>query len=94
MHLGRNFQAQGVEPDEAGGVHPLQSYYGGRVVLVVGLGRVGFHRGVHGHQFTLFSGLWQPAFLPVQPENQSAASAVRAVVAADRECPSCAAALQ
>ena len=34
MHLGRDFQAQGVEPDEAGGV-----------VLVVGLGRVGFHRG-------------------------------------------------
>jgi len=34
MHLGRDFQAQGVQADEAGGV-----------VLVVGLGRVGFHRG-------------------------------------------------
>ena len=34
MHLRRDFQAQGVEPDEAGGV-----------VLIVGLGRVGFHRG-------------------------------------------------
>ena len=34
MHLRRDFQAQGIEPDEAGGV-----------VLVVGLGRVGFHRG-------------------------------------------------
>ena len=34
MHLRRDFQAQGVQPDEAGGV-----------VLVVGLGRVGFHRG-------------------------------------------------
>ena len=34
MHLGRDFQAQGVELDEAGGV-----------VLVVGLGRVGIHRG-------------------------------------------------
>ena len=36
MHLRCDFQAEGVEPDEAGGV-----------VLVVGLGRVGFHRGVH-----------------------------------------------
>ena len=34
MHLRRDFQAQRVEADEAGGV-----------VLVVGLGRVGFHRG-------------------------------------------------
>ena len=51
--------------------------------IVAGLGRVGFHRGVHKHQFTLFSGLWQPAFLPAQRENQSVASAVRAAVAAD-----------
>ena len=36
LHLRGDFQSQGVEPDEAGGV-----------VLVVGLGRVGFHRGVH-----------------------------------------------
>ena len=36
MHLGRDFQAQAVQADEAGGV-----------VLVVGLGRVGFHRGVY-----------------------------------------------
>ena len=36
MHLRRDFQAQGVESDEAGGV-----------VLIVGLRRVGFHRGVH-----------------------------------------------
>jgi len=36
MHLRGDFQAEGVEPDEAGGV-----------VLVAGLGRVGFHRGVH-----------------------------------------------
>ena len=36
MHLRRDFQAQAVQPDEAGGV-----------VLVVGFGRVGFHRGVH-----------------------------------------------
>ena len=34
MHLRRDFQAQAVQADEAGGV-----------VLVVGLGRVGFHRG-------------------------------------------------
>ena len=34
MHLGRDFEAQAVQADEAGGV-----------VLVVGLGRVGFHRG-------------------------------------------------
>ena len=34
MHLGRDFQAKTVQADEAGGV-----------VLVVGLGRVGFHRG-------------------------------------------------
>jgi len=34
MHLGRDFQAGGVQPYEAGGV-----------VLVVGLGRVGFHGG-------------------------------------------------
>ena len=49
MHLGRDFQAQAVQADEAGGV-----------VLVAGFGRGGCHRGVHGHQFTLFSGLWQP----------------------------------
>ena len=36
MHLRRDFQAEAVQADEAGGV-----------VLVVGLGRVGFHRGVH-----------------------------------------------
>ena len=35
MHLGRDFQAQAIRADEAGGV-----------VLVVGLGRVGFHRGI------------------------------------------------
>ena len=34
MHLGRDFQAQAVQADETGGV-----------VLVVSLGRVGFHRG-------------------------------------------------
>ena len=34
MHLRRHFQTQRVEPDEAG-----------RIVLVVGFGRVGFHRG-------------------------------------------------
>ena len=34
LHLRRDFQAQGVEPDEAGGV-----------VLVAGFRRVGFHRG-------------------------------------------------
>ena len=50
MHLRRDFQAQGVEPDEAGGV-----------VLVVGLGRVGFHRGgvwvkVHAFFFRLVFG--------------------------------------
>jgi len=33
LHLRGNFQAQGVEPDEAGGVGP-----------VAGPGRVGFHR--------------------------------------------------
>ena len=37
MHLRGDLQSQRVEPDEAGGV-----------VLIVGLGRVGFHRGVHG----------------------------------------------
>jgi len=36
MHLRRDFQSQRIQPDEAGGV-----------VLVVGLGRVGFHRGIH-----------------------------------------------
>ena len=36
MHLGRDFQAQAVQADEAGGV-----------VLIIGLGRVGFHRGIH-----------------------------------------------
>jgi hypothetical protein len=72
MHLHRDFQTQAVQPDEAGGG-----------VLVAGLSRVGFHRGVHGNQFTLFCGLWQPAFLPVQLGNQSAVSAVRAVAAAD-----------
>ena len=36
MHLGRDFQAQGVEPDEAGGV-----------VLIAGFGRGGFHRGIY-----------------------------------------------
>ena len=61
MHLGRDFQAQCVEPDEARGV-----------VLVVGFGRVGFYRGVHGNQFTPFSGLWQLAFVPARPENQCA----------------------
>ena len=45
MHLRRDFQGQAVQADEAGGVHPPQCCYGGRVVLVVGLGRVGFHRG-------------------------------------------------
>ena len=35
MHLGRDFRAQTIQPDEAGGV-----------VLIVGLGRVGFHRGI------------------------------------------------
>jgi len=35
MHLRRDFQAQAVQADEAGGV-----------VLIVGLGRVGCHRGV------------------------------------------------
>ncbi len=34
LQLRRDFQAQGVEPDQTGGV-----------VLVAGLGRVGFHRG-------------------------------------------------
>ena len=34
MHLGRDFQPQRVEADEVGGV-----------VLIVGLDRVGFHRG-------------------------------------------------
>ena len=34
MPLGRDFQAQAIQADEAGGV-----------VLIVGLGRVGFHRG-------------------------------------------------
>ena len=34
MHLRRDFQAQAVQPDETGGV-----------VLVVGFGRVGLHRG-------------------------------------------------
>ena len=36
MHLRRDLQSQAVQADEAGGV-----------VLFVGLGRVGFHRGVH-----------------------------------------------
>ena len=49
MHLGRDFQAQTFQADEAGGG-----------VLIVGLGRVGFHRGIHGNQFTPFSGRWQP----------------------------------
>ena len=34
LHLCRDFQAQRVEPDEAGGI-----------VLVVGFGRIGFHHG-------------------------------------------------
>ena len=41
MHLGRDFQAQAVQADEAGGV-----------VLVVGLGRVGFHRSFHIMEFS------------------------------------------
>jgi hypothetical protein len=48
VHLRRDFQAQGVEPDKAGGV-----------VLVVGLGRVGFPRGtvrvVKAHGNAMFS---------------------------------------
>jgi hypothetical protein len=48
MPLCRDFQAQGVEPDEAGGV-----------VLVAGLRRVGFHRGdvrvVEAHGNAMFS---------------------------------------
>jgi hypothetical protein len=78
MHVRRDFQAQGVEPDEAGGV-----------VLVVGFGRVGFHRGNHsrtGAEFTQFSFVWLSAYLPARRENQSAASALRATVAA-REFP-------
>lgn len=47
MHLRRDFQAQAVQADEAGGI-----------VLIAGFGRVGFHHGVHGgQQFTPFSGL-------------------------------------
>ena len=53
MHLGRDFQAQAVQADETGGV-----------VLVVGLGRVGFHRGlalrdavVEAHVFEIEDGL-------------------------------------
>ena len=38
MRPRRDFQAERIQPDEAGGV-----------VLVVSLGRVGFHRGVHGN---------------------------------------------
>ena len=51
MHLGRDFQAKTVQADEAGGV-----------VLVVGLGRVGFHRGdvrvVEAHRGFAGSGGW------------------------------------
>ena len=90
MHLRRDFQAQCVEPDEAGGV-----------VLVVSPAqrdRVGFHRGNHdraGAEFTSFSSVWLWLFVPpCQRENRFRASAVRAAVAADQECPSRAAALR
>ena len=88
MHLRRDFQAQGIQPDEAGGV-----------VLVVGLGRVGFHRGNHslaGARVTFFSSPWSQIFVPAQRKTPAAPSVVpvQAAVAADQECPSRAAALR
>ena len=53
MHLRRDFQAQGVEPDEAGGV-----------VLVVGPAlreRVGFHHCIHLFIQTAAANLWRRA---------------------------------
>lgn len=87
MRLRRDFQAQAVQADEAGGVHPPHCCYGGQVVLVVGLGWLASIVAVW-QEFTLFSGLWQPAFHPAQRGSQSVVSEspVRAAVAADREC--------
>jgi len=79
MHLCRDFQMQTVQADESDSV-----------VLVAGFGRVGFRRGNHsdtGARVTLFSSLWFRALVPARRENQSAASVVRAAVAADQECP-------
>jgi hypothetical protein len=88
MHLRRDFQAQAVQADEAGGV-----------VLIVGLGRVGFHRGNHIFSVALltpFSFVWP--WLVDSPstrrENQSRVSPGRAVAAAGREYPSRAATLR
>ena len=80
MHLCRDFQAQAVQADEAGGV-----------VLVAGLGRVGFHRGNHslaGARVTFYSSPWSQICLPAQRKNPAGLLVfpVRAAVA-DRECP-------
>ena len=79
VNFRRDFQAQAVQADEAGGV-----------VLVAGLGRAGFHRGNHSGRaarVTLFSVPWLRFFLPDQCKSPAGllVSPVRAVVVADRE---------